>query len=273
MAEKRLIWSAAVPQTCWRAKVLTTYLKCGGIVTWLCSASIKSSCESKRRKLSQPRCIEEIYRPKYQYPIERWILPCEYVPPTSEFMANRIFVRSNTFDSSNGNARVKDANEASWDRSDEMKSGYFRVSARSGCVSTYILWPNYMPKTDGRATVIGNENVYTTSDYRTSSNKLDLFADPQRMTLSWRAITQSCIENTNVSSSQCFWIAHFEKFEMCEVKQRATVQDSCLSNYHRRNDMFKYPRNNEKMNKFKRWRARLCEGHSVQHRLSITDTS
>ena len=36
--------------------------------------------------------------------------------------------------------------------------------------------------------------------------------------------------------------------------------------------MFKYPQNNEKMNKFKRWRARLCEGHSVQHRLSITDT-
>ena len=111
-----------------------------------------------------------------------------------------------------------------------MKSGCFWVSAKSECVSTYILWPNYMPKTDGRATVIGNENVYTTSDYRTSSNKLDLFADPQRMTLSWRAITQSCIENTNVSSLQCFWIAHFEKFEMCEVKQRATVQDSCLSN-------------------------------------------
>ena len=166
MAEKRSIWSAAVSQTCWRAKVLTTYLKCGGIVKWLCSASIKSSCASKRRKLSQPRCIEEIYRPKYQYPIERWILPCEYVPPTSEFMANRIFVRSNTFDSSNGNARVKNANEASWDRSDEMKSGYFRVSARSECVSTYILWPNYMPKTDGRATVIGNENVYTNSDFR-----------------------------------------------------------------------------------------------------------
>ena len=88
MAEKRLIWSAAVSQTCWRAKVLTTYLKCGGIINWLCSASIKSSCASNRRKLSQPRCIEEIYRPKYQCPTERWILPCEYVPPTSEFMAN-----------------------------------------------------------------------------------------------------------------------------------------------------------------------------------------
>ena len=81
--------------------------------------------------------------------------------------------------------------------------------------------------------------------YRTSSNKLDLFAAWQRMTLSWRAITQSCLENTNVSSSQCFWIAHFEKFEMCEVKQRATVQDSCLFDYIWRNDMFKYPRNKE----------------------------
>ena len=81
--------------------------------------------------------------------------------------------------------------------------------------------------------------------YRTSSNKLDLFADCQRRVLSWRAITQSCLEHTNVSSSQCFWIVHFEKFEMCEVKQRATVQDSCLFDHNWKNDMSVYPRNNE----------------------------
>ena len=47
-----------------------------------------------------------------------------------------------------------------------MKSGCFRVSAESEYVSTYILWPNYKPKADGRATVIGNENMYTNSGFR-----------------------------------------------------------------------------------------------------------
>ena len=130
-----------------------------------------------------------------------------------------------------------------------MKSGCFRVSAKSECVSTYILWPNYMPKTDGRATVIGNENVYTNSNFRGGierhqTNWTYLLPGSEWLYLDEPSLNLAS-KNTNVSSSQCFWIAHFEKFEMCEVKQRATVQDSCLSNYYWRNDKFKYPQNNE----------------------------
>ena len=47
-----------------------------------------------------------------------------------------------------------------------MKSGCFRVSVKSECVSTYILWHNYKPKGEGHVTVIGNKIVYTNSDFR-----------------------------------------------------------------------------------------------------------
>ena len=145
--------------------------------------------------------------------------------------ANRIFVRSNAFNSSDDNSWVKIANEASWDRSEEMKSGCFRVSAKSKCVSTYILWHNYKPKGNEHVTVIGNKIVYTNSDFRGGikchqtnwtyllSGSDEFYFDKPTLIL---ASNIECLQLAMLLNSALWRIWNVQS------KTRATVQDSCF---------------------------------------------
>ena len=115
-----------------------------------------------------------------------------------------------------------------------MKSGCFRVSAKSKCVSTYILWSTNKPKADGRATVTGDENMYTNSGFRGGierhqTNWTYLLTVSEEFYLDEPSLNLAL--NIMFPARNAFEL-QFEKFEMCEVKQRTTVQDSCLFDYN-----------------------------------------
>ena len=181
-----------------------------------------------RRKLSQPRCIEEIYRPKYQCPIERQTLPCKQLPMTSEFSAKYNLCATQRFwqlwQTPELRLRMKRAEE-------KWRADAFECQRRASvCLHT----PFGLVKRWGgkrRATVIGNKSMYTNSGFR---------GGIKRHQTNWTYLLSGSDEfyfdkptlilASNIEYLQLAMLLNGALWVVWNVqsKTRATVQDSCF---------------------------------------------